>query len=119
MENVRSARSEKTGERQAPPEVCAGCFYRRQSLERATHRLMEARCVLFLEEVPAESFDFLEDVEVWKISLEFLNEESVGICEERISREVIFKVVEDFLNGVVEADDGLRMVVIHERAPLD
>jgi len=70
-------------------------------------------------EVPAEGFDFLEEVEVWKISLEFLNEESVGSCEERITREVMFKVVEDSLNGGVEADDGLRMVVIHERSPLD
>ncbi len=64
-------------------------------------------------EVPTESFDFLEDVEVWKISLEFLNEEGVGSCEERISREVMFKVVEDSLNVGVEADEGLRMVVIH------
>ena len=54
-----------------------------------------------------------------KISLEFLNEESVGSCEERISREVMFKVVEDSLNGGVEADEGLRMVVNHERSPLD
>ena len=70
-------------------------------------------------EVPAESFDFLEEVEVRKISLEFLNEESVGSCEERISREVMLKVVEDCLNVGVESDDGLRMVVIHESSPLD
>jgi hypothetical protein len=70
-------------------------------------------------EVPAESFDFLEDVEVWKVSLEFLNEESVGSCEEMISRNVMLKVVEDSLNVGVEADDGLRTVVIHERSPLD
>ena len=64
-------------------------------------------------EVPAESFDFLEEVEVRKIPLKFLNEEGVGSCEERISREVMFKVFEDSLNGGVEADEGLRMVVIH------
>jgi len=50
---------------------------------------------------------------VRKISLKFLNEESVGSCEERISREVMFKVFEDALNGGVEADEGLRRVVIH------
>ena len=51
-----------------------------------------------------------------KVALKFLDEESVGSCEERISREVMFKVVEDSLNGGVEADEGLRMVVIHERS---
>ncbi len=51
--------------------------------------------------------------------MEFLNEESVGSCEERISRKLILKVVEDFLNVGVEFDDGLWMVVIHERSPLD
>ena len=56
---------------------------------------------------------------MWKISLEFFNEESVGSCEERISRKVMLKVVEDSLNVGVESDDGLRMVVIHERSPLD
>jgi hypothetical protein len=65
-------------------------------------------------EVPAESFDFLEDVEVRKVSLQFLNEESVGSCEERITREVMLKVVKDCLNGGVESDDRLRMVVNHE-----
>ena len=43
-----------------------------------------------------------------KVALKFLDEESVGSCEERISREEMFKVVEDSLNGVVEADEGSR-----------
>ena len=38
-----------------------------------------------------------------KVALKFLDEESVGSCEERISREEMFKVVEDSLNGGVEA----------------
>jgi len=50
---------------------------------------------------------------VWKILLKFLDEESVGSCEERISGKVMLKVVEDSLNVGVESDDGLRMVVIH------
>ena len=36
-------RLKKTGERQAPPQVFNGYSYRRQSLERAIHRLSEAR----------------------------------------------------------------------------
>ncbi len=52
---------------------------------------------------------------MWKVSLEFLNKERVGGFEERITRQLILKVVEDSLNVGVEFDDGLWKVAIHER----
>jgi hypothetical protein len=57
-------------------------------------------------EVPAEGFDFLEEVERWEVLLEFANEENIGCSEERISGEAVLEVVEDGLGSRVDIGWG-------------
>lgn len=70
-------------------------------------------------EVPAEGLNFLEEVELWEVLLEFANEENIGCSEEGKSGEMVFEVVDEDAGVRVRVGDGRVLEVIHESSPVD
>jgi len=56
---------------------------------------------------PAESLDLLEDVEMFEVVDEFLDEEAVDGSVKGIARELVFEIVED--QGDTRIWDGLGL----------
>ena len=48
--------------------------------------------------------NFLEDGELWEVSLELLNKESIGSSEEWVSREMMFEEFEDVVSDGVDIE---------------
>jgi hypothetical protein len=59
-------------------------------------------------EVPAEGFDFLEDVEVWEVAKELEDEEFVEGFVEGIAVEVVLEVVENGAGSRVDIGRGFE-----------